>query len=95
MYGPRLMECMCFKSSNNFLEDSFLLLKLLMRPPGTLKHLSPCPLTPNMVCFCNTNPLPDCTNRTHHHADIYPGEEIVTTIATVGYYSGTSPGTED
>ena len=47
---------------------------------------------PIMVCFCNTTTnLPDCSNRTHH-LQTYPGLEINTTIATVGYYGGTSPG---
>ena len=47
---------------------------------------------PIMVCFCNTTTnLPDCSDRTHH-IQTYPGLEINTTIATVGYYGGTSPG---
>ena len=47
---------------------------------------------PVMVCYCNTSTnLPDCSDRTHH-IQTYPGLEINTTIATVGYYGGTSPG---
>ena len=47
---------------------------------------------PIMVCFCNTTTnLPVCSDRTHH-IKTYPGLEINTTIATVGYYGGTSPG---
>ena len=47
---------------------------------------------PIMVCFCNTaSNLPDCSDRTHH-MQTYPGLEINTSIATVGYYGGTSPG---
>ena len=47
---------------------------------------------PIMVCFCNTTSnLPDCSDRTHH-MKTYPGLEINTSIATVGYYGGTSPG---
>ena len=47
---------------------------------------------PIMVCFCNTTTnLPDCSDRTHH-IQTYPGIEINTSIATVGYYGGTSPG---
>ena len=47
---------------------------------------------PIMVCFCNTTTnLPDCSGRTHH-MQTYPGLEINTSIATVGYYGGTSPG---
>ena len=44
-----------------------------------------------MVCFCNNSNLPDCSDRTHH-MQTYPGLEINTSIATVGYYGGTSPG---
>ena len=47
---------------------------------------------PVMVCFCNNSNLPDCSDRTHHHMQTYPGLEISTSIATVGYYGGTSPG---
>ena len=46
---------------------------------------------PIMVCFCNSSNLPDCSDRTHH-MQTYPRLEINTTIATVGYYGGTSPG---
>ena len=47
---------------------------------------------PIMVCFCNTTTnLPDCSDRIHHK-QTYPGLEINTSIATVGYYGGTSPG---
>ena len=47
---------------------------------------------PIMVCFCNTpTNLPDCSDRTHH-MQTYPGLEINTSIATVGYYGGISPG---
>ena len=48
---------------------------------------------PIMVCFCNTSSnLPDCSNRTPLHIQTYPGLEINVTVATVGYYGGTSPG---
>ena len=47
---------------------------------------------PIMICFCNTSNLPDCSDRTQHHIQTYPGLEISTSIATVGYYGGTSPG---
>ena len=46
---------------------------------------------PIMVCFCNNSKLPDCSDRTHH-MKTYPGLEMNTSIATVGYYGGTSPG---
>ena len=48
---------------------------------------------PIMVCFCNTTSnLPDCSDRTQHHIQTYPGLEINTSIATVGFYGGASPG---
>ena len=48
---------------------------------------------PIMVCFCNTTSnLPDCSDRSQHHIQTYPGLEINTSIATVGYYGGASPG---
>ena len=48
---------------------------------------------PIMVCFCDTSSnLPDCSDRIPRHIQTYPGLEINTTIATVGYYGGTSPG---
>ena len=48
---------------------------------------------PIMVCFCNIcRNSPDCSDRTIHHIQTYPGLEINTSIATVGYYGGTSAG---
>ena len=47
---------------------------------------------PIMVCFCNSKALLDCSNRTRHRIETYPGLEISTSIATVGYYGGASPG---
>ena len=47
---------------------------------------------PIMVCFCDNSNLPDCSDRTTDHMQTYPGLEINTSIATVGYYGGTSPG---
>ena len=48
---------------------------------------------PIMVCFCNSSNLPDCSNRSPRLTHIYPGEEIIAKVATVGYYGGTSAGT--
>ena len=47
---------------------------------------------PVMVCFCNESNVPDCSDRNNRHVQMYPGVEFNTTIATVGYYGGTSPG---
>ena len=47
---------------------------------------------PIMVCFCNNSNLPDCSDRTPRRILTYLGLEINTSIATVGYYGGTSPG---
>ena len=47
---------------------------------------------PIMICFCNTSSnLPNCSDRTQQ-IQAYPGVEFNTSIATVGYYGGTSPG---
>ena len=49
-------------------------------------------MTPTWFVICNTiTNLPDCSDRTNH-IQTYPGLEINTSIATVGYYGGTSPG---
>ena len=47
-----------------------------------------------MVCFCTINGslLPDCSDRTRH-METYPGVQLNVTVATVGKYGGTSPGT--
>ena len=59
---------------------------------GNTDRLSSMSSDPIMVCFCNTTTnLPDCSDRTNH-MQTYPGLEINTSIATVGYYGGTSPG---
>ena len=58
---------------------------------SSTNRLSSISSDPIMVCFCNISNLPDCSDRTHH-IQTYPGLEINTTIATVGYYGGTSPG---
>ena len=57
-----------------------------------IDRLSSMSSDPIMVCFCNNSGLPDCSDRTQHHMQSYPGLEINTSIATVGYYGGTSPG---
>ena len=54
-------------------------------------NLSSMSSDPIMVCFCNNSSLPDCSNWIKYMQK-YPGLEINTTIATVGYYGGTSPG---
>ena len=54
-------------------------------------QLSSMTSNPIMVCFCNNSNLPDCSDRVHH-LRTYPGLDFDTTIATVGYYGGTSPG---
>ena len=58
---------------------------------NNVDRLSSLSSDPVMVCFCNNSNLPDCSDRTHH-MQTYPGLEISTSIATVGYYGGTSPG---
>ena len=102
IYGAILMDCM-FKSieadliSHNGLSnetswyfDTPLIKYLHFHDTNRLSSMSSDPI---MVCFCNTSSnLPDCSDRTPRHIQTYPGLEINTTIATVGYYGGTSPG---
>ena len=57
-------------------------------------RLSSISTDPVMVCFCTINGslLPDCSDRTRH-METYPGVQLNVTVATVGKYGGTSPGT--
>ena len=56
----------------------------------TLSSLSSDPI---MVCFCSEIGFPNCSKRSLSHESMFPGEEVVTEIATVGNYGGTSSGT--
>ena len=60
---------------------------------SNIDKLSSLSSDPIMVCFCNRSGLPDCSKRLLSHKSLFPGEEVVTKIATVGYYGGTSSGT--
>ena len=99
IYGASLMDC-----NNNHMyvphigqpnETSWYFDTPLMKYfnfSGNTDRLSSMSSDPIMVCFCNTTTnLPDCSDRTHH-IQTYPGLEINTSIATVGYYGGTSAG---
>ena len=102
MYGAILMGCDDFEHSyrhhisheghsneTSWYFDTPLKKQLHLHNTDRLSSMSSDPI---MVCFCNTTTnLPDCSDRTHH-IQTYPGLEINTTIATVGYYGGTSPG---
>ena len=55
--------------------------------PDKLSSMSSDPI---MVCFCNDSFQPNCSNRSRPHFDIYPGLEVLLSIATVGYYGGFS-----
>ena len=103
MYGAILMGCKIVKDAYNTIQVSHVgqsnETSWYFDTPFT-KHLhfsntdrlSSMSSDPIMVCFCNTTTnLPDCSDRTHH-MQTYPGLEINTSIATVGYYGGTSPG---
>ena len=100
MYGAILMGCSKAKNryqiphlghpnENSWYFDTPLMKYLHFSNTDRLSSMSSDPI---MVCFCNTTTnLPDCSARTHH-IQTYPGLEINTSIATVGYYGGTSPG---
>ena len=102
MYGAILMDCGAFyddhehfishigqPNETSWYFDTPLIKHLNFSNTDRLSSMSSDPI---MVCFCNTTTnLPDCSDRTHH-VQTYPGLEINTSIATVGYYGGTSPG---
>ena len=98
MYGAILMGCDDFlgyvphvgqSNETSWYFDTPLMKQLHFSNTDRLSSVSSDPI---MVCFCNiTTKLPDCSDRTHH-VQKYPGLEINTSIATVGYYGGTSPG---
>ena len=99
MYGAILMGCYNYSkikvphighpNESSWYFDTPLVKHLHFSNTDRLSSMSSDPI---MVCFCNTTTnLPDCSDRTHH-IQTYPGLEINTSIATVGYYGGTSPG---
>ena len=100
MYGAILMGCdnnnddsyvshVGLQNQTSWYFDTPLMKQLHFSNIDRLSSMSSDPI---MVCFCNTTSnLPDCSDRTHH-IQTYPGLEINTSIATVGYYGGTSPG---
>ena len=95
MYGAILMGCdydaphVGRPNESSWYFDTPLMKHLHFSNTDRLSSMSSDPI---MVCFCNTTSnLPDCSDRTHH-MKTYPGQEINTSIATVGYYGGTSLG---
>ena len=91
MYGAILMDCVVLYDHGAYVISHVgpLMKHLNFSNTDRLSSMSSDPI---MVCFCNTTTnLPDCSDRTHH-IQTYPGLEISTSIATVGYYGGTSPG---
>ena len=102
MYGATLMGCFApYDDHERFLsheglpnETSWYFDTPVMKHLHFINtdRLSSMSSDPILVCFCNTTTkLPNCSDRTHH-IQTYPGLEINTSIATVGYYGGTSPG---
>ena len=94
MYGAILMGCRWIAHVGHPNETSWYFDTPIMKHLhfSDTDRLSSMSSDPIMVCFCNTTTnLPDCSDRTHH-MQTYPGLEINTSIATVGYYGGTSPG---
>ena len=100
MYGSLLVDC--YGENGHFTqhvghsnETSWYFVTPLMKyfHFSNIDRLSSMSSDPIMVCFCNTTSnLPDCSDRTTHQIETYPGLEINTLIATVGYYGGTSTG---
>ena len=98
VYGATLINCEAViankapyvgqQNETSYYFDSRLLKYFHVADTDRLSSMSSDPI---MVCFCSTD-RPDCSDRTPRHIQTYPGLEINTTIATVGYYGGTSPG---
>ena len=102
IYNAMLINCYYMYNSHGFVKhvghpkqiswyfDTRLMKYLHFSNTDQLSSMSSDPI---MVCFCNTTSnLPDCSDRTQHHIEAYPGLVISTSIATVGYYGGASPG---
>ena len=98
VYGATLINCEAViankapyigqRNETSHYFDSRLLKYFHIADTDRLSSMSSDPI---MVCFCFAD-RPDCSDRTPRHIQTYPGLEINTTIATVGYYGGTSPG---
>ena len=99
VYGATLINCeapICSKipyyvgqrNETSYYFDSPLLKYFHIADTDRLSSMSSDPI---MVCLCIAD-RPDCSDRTPLHIQTYPGLEINTTIATVGYYGGTSAG---
>ena len=98
VYGATLINCVApifnkasfvgQRNESSYYFDSPLLKYFHIADTDRLSSMSSDPI---MVCFCITD-RPDCSDRTPRYIETYPGLEINTTIATVGYYGGTSPG---
>ena len=98
VYGATLINCeapICNKApyvgqrnETSYYFDSPLLKYFHIADTDRLSSMSSDPI---MVVFCVAD-RPDLSDRTPRHIQTYPGLEINTTIATVGYYGGTSPG---
>ena len=88
-YGLKFFDCSC-ASNEHLYYDGHSVEYFHFNNTDPLSSMTTDPV---MVCFCNTSShLPQCSERSHH-TSTYPGMEINTTIATLGYYGGTSPGT--
>ena len=99
VYGARLVDCLDI--DNNYVprqgqpnETSwyFNIPQSHRMNFSNTEPLSPISSDPIMVCFCENN-SPNCSKRIHFHESLFPGEEAMTPIATVGNYGGTSSGT--
>ena len=100
VYGARMIDCLDFDNNpvsrqgqpndTSWYFDIQPARTMLFSNTDRLSSLSSDPI---MVCFCNKSGLPDCSKRLLSHKSLFPGEEAVTEIATVGNYGGTSSGT--
>ena len=97
LYGAKLTDCYVFNqyiqrigrpNETSWYFDAPSMKKFRFINSDQLSSMTSNPI---MVCFCNSSNLPDCSDRLHR-VRTYPGLDFNTSIATVGYYGGTSPG---
>ena len=100
VYGARLVDCLDIDSNRVLRQGQPNETSWYFNIPqshtmqfnntDTLSSLSSDPI---MVCFCNEIGFPNCSKRSLSHESMFPGQEVVTEITTVGNYGGTSSGT--
>ena len=84
IYGGEYFDCDWYEGNENISDCT----KWHQTPPMPIAHLMTRPLG---VCICSVNGLTDCKNMTVSE-EIYPGQSIHLSLATVGMCGEISPG---